>query len=328
MRAPFKALRSIKLAIFLLAYFAITGMLATLVPQGREPEYYRATMPDFIARIVADSGFSHFYGSLLFLVPAFAFFANLSACAAYRFARELKKDRKKRRHGPDIVHLGLILLVASVVAGQAIKRGGHEVQGFVRLGAGEAVQLSEGRILLLKSLRQERYADGRPKDWVSEVELWKTDGSLLLPEREIRVNHPLRLGGLSIYQGSYDTARVLKLRAPTGATRSLAGGESLDTDAGRIVLMSVDIAAKRAIARLEPKEGGASPGQGAGEARTMALELGSGIGPFKVEGMEEIQLSGLMASYDPAFPAILASLAVSVLGIFIVFARKLGGEKA
>jgi hypothetical protein len=57
------------------------------------------------------------------------------------------------------------------------------------------------------------------------------------------------------------------------------------------------------------------------------LVKGSKIGIFSVEGTEELALSGLMASYDPAFPAILASLLVTALGICITFARKLGEIK-
>jgi cytochrome c biogenesis protein ResB len=321
-RSPFKALRSLKLAIVLIAYLATTGILASLLPQGRDAAYYRSTLPPFAAEIVVRTGFSNFFGSLLFLIPALLFFANLSACASDRLVRELKKDREKRRHGPDILHLGLILLVLSAVFGQVAKQGHPDWQGFVRLGKGEAVELPGGRLLLLKALRAERYADGRPKDWISSVELRK-GGELLLPSYEIRVNHPLRLGSLSIYQSSYGTERALDLRGPSGERRSLAAGESIDMDSGKLMLMSVDVDAGVAIAREESLPG--SPG--ASEARTIALKKGSKIGIFSVEGTEELELSGLMASYDPAFPAILASLLVAALGICITFARKLGGTQ-
>jgi cytochrome c biogenesis protein ResB len=320
MRLPFKALRSLKLTFFLLAYFAATGIAASLVPQGHEADYYRAAMPLFAADLVTKTGFSNFYGSLLFLVPAFIFFANLSACAAFRLARELKKDGKKRRHGPDVLHFGLVLLVASIVVGQVVKESAHETSGFVRLGVGEAVQLSGGRLLVLKSLREERYADGRPKDWISEVELSR-EGTLLSPTREIRVNHPLRLGALSIRQSSYGVERVLKLRSPSGEARSLAGGESLDVDSERIRLMAVDLTTGTAIAREEPKAESDASKLG----RMIRLEIGSKIGAFTVEGMEELALSGLMASYDPAFPAIIASCVIAALGMFLTLAQKLKG---
>jgi hypothetical protein len=320
MPSPIKALRSLKLTFALLIYFAATGIAASLVPQGREADYYRAAMPAFLADLVTRTGFSNFFASLPFLVPAFIFFANLSSCSAFRFSRELRKDKKKRRHGLDILHLGLVLLVASVLVGQALKQSGQETSGFVRLGVGEAAQLSGGRLLVLKSLREERYADGRPRDWISEVELRK-DGALLLPAREIRVNHPLRLGALSIRQASYGVERTLKLRTASGEARSLAGGESLDIDSGILKLMAVDLMTGTAIAREEPRAGSGAPAAG----RTVSLGIGSKIGAFTVEGMEELALSGLMASYDPAFPAIIASCLVSVLGISLTLAQKLRG---
>jgi len=320
MPTPFKALRSLKLTFLLLSYFAAMGISASLVPQGRDADYYRAAMPAFLADLVTKTGFSNFFASLLFLVPAFIFFANLSSCAAFRLSRELRKDRKKRRHGPDILHLGLVLLVASVVVGQAAKQSGQETSGFVRLSVGEAVQLSGGMLLVLKSLREERYVDGRPKDWISEVELRK-DGVLIPPAREIRVNHPLRLGALSIRQSSYGVERALKLRTASGEARSLAGGESLDIDSGSLMLMAVDPMRGTAIAREEPKAGSEASAAG----RIVSLGIGSKIGDFTVEGMEELALSGLMASYDPAFPAIIASCLVAALGIGLTLARKLRG---
>jgi hypothetical protein len=321
MRSPFKALRSIKLALALIAYFAMTGIAASFIPQGREAAYYRETMPPSAAEFVLKTGLTNFYGSLPFLIPAFLFFANLSSCAAYRFSREMKKDRKARRHGPDILHFGLILLVASVVAGQAAKQTSSEVRGYVRLGVGEAVQLSGGKILLVKSLREERYPDGRPRDWVSAVEIWK-NGKLFVPEREIRVNHPLRIGGLSIRQASYRSERVLRLIGASGETRSLAGGESLDIDAGKIQLMSVDLEAKTALARMEPRP---VQGQNQGEAKTISIGIGTKLGNLAVVGMEEEALSGLMANYDPLFPLVVVSLVISALGICLTFARSLFG---
>jgi cytochrome c biogenesis protein ResB len=318
-RSPFKALRSLKLAIVLIAYLAATGILASLLPQGREAAYYHSVLSPFAADIVVKTGFSNFYRSLLFLVPALFFFANLSACAADRLVRELKKEKKKRRHGPDILHLGLILLILSAVLGQIAKLSHPDWQGFVRLAKGEAVELPGGRLLALEALRAERYADGRPKDWVSSVEVRK-NGALLVPSYDIRVNHPLRLGSLSIYQSSYGLERVLDLSGPSGEKRSLAAGETIDTDSGRLMLMSVDLDAGTALAREEPRAGAAA-------ARTIALEKGSKIGAFSVVGTEELALSGLMESYDPAFPAVLVSLLVAALGICVTFARKLGELK-
>jgi cytochrome c biogenesis protein ResB len=312
-RAPFRFLRSIKLAIGLIAYLSLACVLASLLPQAREDSFYYAALPGALAALVVKTGFSNYFRSLLFLIPAFLLFANLSACSAGRLAAQLKKGRRERRHGPDILHLGLVLLFLGAVLGQAAKAGRPDWDGFVRLGVGESVQLPGDRLLTLSGLEAQRYDDGRPRDWISTVSLSK-DGKGLGPERAIRVNHPLRLGALSIYQASYGVDRVLELAAPSGETRSLATGESLATDSGRILLMSVDLDTDSALASEE----------GPGGTRTLRLEKGEKAGAFTVIGAKEIGLSGLRASYDPAFPAILAALAISALGIFITFARKIG----
>jgi hypothetical protein len=86
-------------------------------------------------------------------------------------------------------------------------------------------------------------------------------------------------------------------------------------------LMSVDLETNTALAMEEPKlADGASA-----EARTLRLGIGSKLGNFSVIGTEKLSLSGLMASYDPFFPAIVASLVIAVLGICLTLAQKLAG---
>jgi cytochrome c biogenesis protein ResB len=300
-RKLLKALRSVKLAIILIAYLAATGILATLAPQG--PAALRGL-------------FANFYGSPLFLVPAFLFFANLAACSADRFVRERRKGAL-RRHGPDLLHLGLILLILGAVFGQVAKQGRPAWQGFARLAAGEAVALPNGKLLVVRALENQRYADGRPKDWISTVEL-SQDGRMLIPSYEIRVNHPLRMGALSIYQVSYGSERVLGLKSPSGAKRSLAAGESLAGGQTRLTLMSVDLETGIAVAREEGEQG----------SRTISLQAGSRVGDFIVEGAKEVELTGLQAVYDPSFPVIILALAMIGLGACITFARKIGDLSA
>ncbi len=316
MRKLFEALKSVRLALVLISYIAATGVLASLVPQGRDSSYYRSSLPEPLASVVVKTGFSDFYGSPLFLVPAFLFFANLSACSADRLARELRKGRAGR-HGPDILHLGLIVLLIGAVLGQAAKQSHPTWQGFARLGKGEAVELPDGRLLVLRSLRSEKYPDGRAKDWISTVEVSEA-GKTVLPSYDIRVNHPLRLGPLSILQVSYGSERVLELEGPSETSRSLAAGEYIDAGDARLTLMSVDPDSGDAIAREE----------GPGGTKVVSLGKGSKIGAYVVLGAGEAELSGLQAAYDPFYPVVIAAFAVIGLGSIITFAGKLGELRA
>jgi hypothetical protein len=312
----FKAIKSVRLAIVLIAYLALTGIAASIVPQGREASYYYSTLPAIASDLVVKSGFSNFYGSAWFLVPAFLFFANLSACSTDRFIRELRKGGP-RRHGPDILHLGLILLILGAVLGQVAKQARPSWEGFARLAVGEAVELPNGRLLSLLALSSQRYPDGRPKDWISHVQL-KRGGEVILPSYDIRVNHPLRMGALSVYQSSYGAERVLELVTSSGARRSLAAGEYVDLGDRKLMLMSVDLDNGSAVAREEGSSG----------SRTVSLGVGSKLGDFSVAEVKEVELSGLQAGYDPAYPLVILALAVILLGLILTFAKKIGEQPA
>jgi hypothetical protein len=314
-RRLLRALASVKLALVLLAYLAATGILASLIPQGREAAAYAASYPPLLALLIIKTGFWDFYSSALFFIPAFAFFANLCACSARRFLREIRKEGP-RRHGPDILHLGLILLVLGAVLGQAAKASHPDWQGFARLSKGEAVQLPDGKLLTLMSLASQRYPDGRPKDWISSVRVSK-GGTLVVPSYDIRVNHPLRLGPLSIFQVSFGSERVLELVGPSGETRSLAAGESIETKDGRLMLMAVDLDSGVATASQDGPSG----------SKTISLKTGSKAGAFVVAGAKELALSGLQAAYDPAYPIILAAFAIIAIGAFLTFAKRIGELK-
>jgi len=162
-----------RLAIGLIAYLAVACVLATIVPIDR------------------------FFGSAFFILPAFLFFANLSACTVKRLVRELGK-KSGRRHGPDILHVGLMLLAL----GGVWSFSGHR-QGAVTLAPCDGVNLPDGSVMILDAFRFERYPDGRPRDWVSVVSITK-EGEPVRSGVELRVNDPLRYGGLTYYQASYE----------------------------------------------------------------------------------------------------------------------------
>ena len=62
-----------RLAIGLIAYLAVTCVLATLVPQGLSDDAYREMYSRIVAQLVVQTGFGSFFGSILFIIPAFLF---------------------------------------------------------------------------------------------------------------------------------------------------------------------------------------------------------------------------------------------------------------
>ena len=244
--------------------------------------------------------------SILFIIPSFLFFANLSACTVKRFVRELRK-KSKRRHGPDILHIGLMALVI----GSIWSFSGHQ-QGSVTMAPGDGVNLPDGALLHLDDFRFERYDDGRPKDWVSVVTISK-DGAIVKDKVEVRVNSPLRYGDLTFYQASYEEVPSLVLGDSAGTELVLAQGEERVIDDIAYLFMAPDADAKRAVIRV---------GSGA-EGKTIKASPGDMVGSLKVTGIRAQLATGLEAVTDPGFPLVLAALALIALGTTWTFAQKL-----
>jgi len=200
-KAILRFLKSVKLAIALITVLALGSALATILPQGLPEEGYAELYGGALGALVFRSGMSSYFRSLPFIVPAFLFFANLSTCAADRFVRELRKE-SRRRHGPDLLHLGLMLLVVGALLSFAGRR-----EGSVSLAEGESARLPDGRILRLERFEYLAYGDGRPKEWTSVVSILREE-ELEVEAYPLRVNHPLRLGSATLYQASREAGAV------------------------------------------------------------------------------------------------------------------------
>jgi cytochrome c biogenesis protein len=306
-----KALRSMKLAVVLIAYLAAAGTIATLVPQGREAAYYTSAYPKLVAELLLQSGFTRFFTSLLFFLPALLFFLNLSACTIYHLVREIRKPGK-RRYGPDILHLGLMLLVV----GSVMSFSGRQ-QGSISLSVGEGVELPDGRVMELKNFEFLKYEDGRPRDWISTVDV-RRDGKAEISSYPIRVNHPLKLGEISIYQMSHSSRRVLGLRVPSGGENNLAQGEQTEQDGVSVFFMAVEEASGRAILRVVDSSG----------ASTVArATVGDEVGPFTIVALRDIDVTGLEAIVDPGYGLVVVALLLIACGVFLTFIQKLGDIK-
>jgi len=295
-----------RLAIGLIAYLAVTCILATLVPQGLPTEEYQAMYPRIVSMLVIQTGFGSFFGSILFIIPSFLFFANLSACTVKRFVRELRK-KSRRRHGPDILHIGLMALMI----GSIWSFSGHQ-QGSVTMAPGDGVNLPDGALLHLDDFRFERYDDGRPKDWVSIVTISR-DGKTIKDKVELRVNTPLRYAGLTFYQASYEEVPSLALSDAGGTELVLAQGEERIVDEVPYLFMAPDADAKRAVLRV---------GSGM-EGKTIKASPGEMVGSLKVIGLRAQLATGLEAVTDPGFPLVLAALALIAIGTTWTFVQKL-----
>ena len=159
----YHALRSIKLAAALIALIAILSIAGGVIPQDRQASFYAEHFPRASAAILA-LGLNKVFTGILFLAIVAVFTVNLTVCTFHRLARELGKPRRERRHGPDLLHVGLIVFIFG-----SLLTARTRTEALFFLGRGDSARLPDGATLTALELREERYPDGRPKFWETSL---------------------------------------------------------------------------------------------------------------------------------------------------------------
>lgn len=310
----YRFFRSVRLAVVLLLVITGLSVVATLIPQGRGEEYYRASYAPGMADLILGTRFDRFSTSLPFLAAVALFVVNLGVCTVHRMATR-GRSGAARRHGPDLIHIGLLVLAVGGVASTLLRR-----EAAFSMGEGDTVDVTGGYRLELLAFDTQRYESGLPKDWISTVRV--TQGGKVVRESfPIEVNRPLRLGLLSVYQTTYDTEVVLHVSDASGATYAMQRGEGVRVG--------------DAVHFLSGAERGASGEYQAGfevwkgEKRVDVLSSGIGdsVGEYRIDRINARDLTGLTAVRDPGFIPVLAALLIGAAGLVLTFAQKRKEEK-
>jgi cytochrome c biogenesis protein len=283
-----RCITSVKLAVGLIAYLVVASAASTLVPGWG----------------------TRFFTSPAFLIPAAAFFVNLAACTIRRFVQELRRP-VRRRHGPDLLHLGLMVLMVGAVVSYQGKR-----MGTVSLAPGESAALPDGSTLTVTDFRFDRYSDGRPKDWVSTLRV--TEGGVVaLEDFALRVNRPLRRAGYSYYQSSYGKEWQLALRDGTGADLVLREGEQVEVGGTAVLFMAPEAVDGTAAARAVVRIGNGN------EARVLRAAAGDSLGGVEVVAVRSAPATVIEVVADPGWPVVAVALALVAVGTALTFLQKL-----
>jgi cytochrome c biogenesis protein len=171
----YDALRSIKLAAVLIALIAVLAVAGGVIPQGRQASFYAEHFPRAAQAILA-LGLNKVFTGIPFLAIVAIFTVNLTVCTFHRLARELGKPRKERRHGPDLLHVGLIVFIFG-----SLLTARTRTEELFFLGRGDSVRLPDGATLRALELREERYADGRPKFWETSLTIGAVPAAAAAP---------------------------------------------------------------------------------------------------------------------------------------------------
>ncbi|MFQ3621203.1 MAG: cytochrome c biogenesis protein ResB [Spirochaetales bacterium] len=307
-----KKLKSIELAVGLLVYLTFTGTLATLVPQGLDPVYYTSNFPKFLATLILETGFHRFFTSILFLGPAVLFFVNLSICTIDRFRRELKKKRGPKRFGPDILHFGLMFLTIGAI----VSFSGRQ-EGYVELSVGDSVELPDGKLLTLTDFQYLTYPDGRPKDWISTVRV-SEQKSILIEKADIRVNYPLKIGKIKLYQVNHKVSREIVLADSTGKTLSLVQGDRTSRGNTSLFFMAIEdrtlpLEQQRVVLHTS----------GPGGTRVIRANKGDKVLDLTLVEIRPLHITGLEAVQDPGTLLVFISFLLVGLGLMVTFYQRL-----
>jgi cytochrome c biogenesis protein ResB len=306
--ALYRFLKSVRLAVVLILVITFLSLLSTLVPQGRPDPWYRERYPRALSSLIRLVSFDRFFTSAIFLVPVLLFTANLGVCAADRLiARE--RNKAKRRHGPDLIHIGILVLIA----GGLVTTLGRQEKTWP-LAAGEDAAISPTYSLHLDSFQSLKYDNGSPREWISTVSVTR-DGKQEIASFPIEVNRPLRLQGISVYQASWETEGILELETKGGKRVNASTGQGFqdgdsfwyfsDARQDRLGWMAVFQEYK-------------------GDRLVSARTLGAGerIGPFTVVAVSARELTGLKVVKDPGRWPFLAALILILSGLCLTFFQK------
>jgi cytochrome c biogenesis protein ResB len=247
-----------------------------------------------------------FFRSAIFLVPVCLFIVNLGFCTVSR----LVSGGLRRRYGPDLVHIGLLVLIAG---GLTTALGRQEITW--PLLEGEQAEIGSGYTMRLLSLQFIRYDDGSPRDWISTVEVLR-GGRQEVASYQIKVNHPLRLRGLTVYQSSWDVRGTLQLKGSDSTeVASPSPGDYFDQGDSRWMFAAYQRDAGTWAVLFQRFRNGKL-------AETRILHVDDTIGPFTVIEISAQEISGLKTVRDPGLGLFLAGAILVTVGLCLTFIRR------
>ena len=310
MEALYKFFRSVKLAVVLILVIAVLSILATLIPQQQGPAYYYHSYSPLLARIMLALGFDEFFRSVLFLIPVGLFFINLSVCTVDRLIRRFRV-KATRHHGPDLIHIGLLLLIVGAMFTVFARQ-----EALVYLGEGEEILLPGDYSLRVLRFEFEQYEDGRPKDWISTVEVRQGDKEVI-PSYAIEVNKPLKVNRVKIYQTSYAEEGRAILVDSEGKEYGISSGEGFEWEGKLLLFQGLEGAAFAEMERAIFEEW-------KGHQRTAVFPVarGESVGQYRVKDLSKRTVTGLKAVRDPGFLPVVFALIVVGAGLSLTLLQK------
>jgi len=234
--------------------------------------------------------------------------------------------------GTVVAHLSFVIILLGFFISATT---GFKNTGLV-VPVGSTVQVGNGTGLSVKAMafNDAYYEDGSPSDYASDLILYKNGAQV--DRQTIRVNHPMKAGGVSFYQSFFGEAAAMKVTD--------GGGKTLYDDAAALQWQSDD--GSHSIGRFAMKSKGltvyvvdaasgtSDPNIKAGQLQfevnqdgkedpiaTQVVDQGK---PTAIAGLTYTfertrQYTGLIVAHDPGAPFVWIGSTLLVLGLFMVF---------
>jgi len=311
LHSVFKFFRSTKLALVLIIYGAVISIVGTLVPQGQHISYYVNNYSAFTVWLITITGVDRVSTSLFTIIPTLMFFINLLVCTASRLHSRISHGAKKR-FGPDILHLSLILLIVGSVVSVTSR-----VESIWYLETGDAAEVSPAYTLQLVNIEFFTYEDGRPKDWISTVAVagsGKRSG-----EFSVEVNKPLKLGKGKLYQFDYRLIHAVSLIAEDGVPVQLDQGSLISLESGMFQYLGNDTISGTYSAQFR-EYGGASK-------QIYAFGVDDEIERFTVSNLITKEQTGLKYAEDPGAAMVFIALFLFAAAMALTIYQKMKDKK-
>jgi ResB protein required for cytochrome c biosynthesis len=234
--------------------------------------------------------------------------------------------------GSLMAHLSLVLILVGALVGSTW--GFRNPQLAVSVGSRVDVGNGTGLKVEARSFADSYYADGRPSDFASDLVVYR-DG-VPVADQTVRVNQPLRYGGITFYQSYFGPAAVMQVADASGGVVFEDGVplEWASTDGrhviGRIALPDAGLT----VYVIGVASGESDPQVRPGQMRLALYQTGSGGGPIatqvvsqgravRIVGLDftflrERQFTGLIVARDPGLPLVWGGAAILLCGMFLV----------
>ncbi len=267
------------------------------MPQGLSESEYLSRFGDLPSRLILLLGLDRFGSSPVLLGLLLLFWINLAACTLPRLGRTLQ-SRRFRRIGPDLTHIGLLILLAATAFGAA---SGMSEQAALK--PGEGFRLAD-RNFLLEEIARSRRNNSEMLTETARLKLGEpgSEGAAV----DLRVNRPYRFGGYRILLLGIEQRRALRLRAQAGEELLFARGEGGTNGEIRFMVSAVD--SKGALVDLNGRE--------------VRLSPGDDLAGLTVLGTSEIEQARFSVQYRRGGWILIAAGILTALGGFISLLKR------